>query len=198
MAFEARQIKVLIWRCRAVEGDAVVCLTPCATPHCLAQTQLKMTFLMPALPTRHVFVYGTLRRGEQRDINLLKPSPRWVGRASVEGVLHDLGEYPGLVLASDQRPGQKNVRGEVYQISDELEHLLDEIEGVGPDPRGEYAKREILVHLELAAALDGVAPLNAVSCLVYEVTQDRVAGCAVISGGDWVDYRLQHRAGDGS
>ena len=157
-----------------------------------------MTFLMPALPTRHVFVYGTLRRGEQRDINLLKPTPRWVGRASVEGVLYDLGEYPGLVLGIDQHPEQKKVRGEVYQITDELERLLDEIEGVAPRPSGEYAKREILVHLQDSTATDEVASPNAVTCLVYEVRQDRVVGCATISSGDWVDYRLQHKAGDGS
>lgn len=150
-----------------------------------------MTFQMPAVPTRHVFVYGTLRRGEERDINLLKPAPRWVGRSSVEGVLHDLGEYPGLVLASGQQLRQQKVRGEVYQISDELEHLLDEIEGVGPDPRGEYAKREILVLLQDSAATDATASPDAVTCLVYEVTQDRVAGCAVIFDGDWVGYRLQ-------
>lgn len=197
MTVKARQAKVLIWRCRADGRDAVVCLTPYAS-RSLAQTQLKMTFLMPALPTRHVFVYGTLRRGEQRDINLLKPSPRWVGRASVEGVLHDLGEYPGLVLASDQRPGQKNVRGEVYEISNELEHLLDEIEGVAPRPNDEYAKREVLVHLESARTSDESGLGHAVTCLVYEVTPGRVAGRPVISSGDWVDYRLQHKAGDGS
>ena len=146
---------------------------------------------MPALPTRHVFVYGTLRRGEQRDINLLKPSPRWVGQASVEGVLYDLGSYPGLVLESDQHPGQKKVRGEVYEICDELERLLDEIEGVGPVPRGEYEKREIVVQAECANATDEVAAPKAVRCLVYEASQNRVAGCAVIFGGDWVGYRAQ-------
>ena len=157
-----------------------------------------MTFLMPALPTRHVFVYGTLRRGEQRDINLLRPTPRWIGQASVEGVLYDLGDYPGLVLGIDQHPGQKKVRGEVYEITAELEHLLDEIEGVAPRPSGEYVKRKIIVELQDSDATDEVASPNAVPCLVYEVNQGRVAGCVVISGGDWVGYRLQHKAGEAS
>ena len=196
MVFEARQEKVLIRRCRADEDDAVVCLTPRAS-RSLAQTQLQRTIQMPALPTRHVFVYGTLRRGEQRDINLLKPAPRWVGRASVEGVLYDLGDYPGLVLGIDQHPGEKNVRGEVYEINAELERLLDEIEGVAPRPNGEYAKRELLVQLTSAGTSDESRLGHAVPCLVYEVTQERVAGRAVISGGDWVDYRLQHKAGEG-
>ena len=152
---------------------------------------------MPALPTRHVFVYGTLRRGEKRDINLLRPAPRWVGRASVEGVLYDLGYYPGLVLGIDQHPGEKNVRGEVYEISAELERLLDEIEGIAPRPNGEYAKRELLVHLTSAGTSDESRLGHAVDCLVYAVKPGRVAGCAVISGGDWVDYRLQHKDSEG-
>ena len=154
-----------------------------------------MTCLMPALPTRHVFVYGTLRRGEQRDINLLKPTPRWVGRASVEGVLYDLGDYPGPVLGIDHHPGQKMVRGEVYEISDELERLLDVIEEVAPRQSGEYAKRELLVHLEFARTSDESGLEHALTCLVYEVTPDRVTGRPVIFGGDWVGYRLQHKAG---
>ena len=153
-----------------------------------------MTFLMPALPTRHVFVYGTLRRGEQRDINLLRLTPRWIGQAGVEGVLYDLGDYPGLVLGIDQHPGQKTVKGEVYEISDELERLLDEIEGIAPSPSGEYAKRELLVHLESARRSDKSGLGHAVACLVYEVTPDRVTGRPVIFGGDWVGYRSQHKA----
>lgn len=152
---------------------------------------------MPALPIRHVFVYGTLSRGEQRDINLLKPTPRWVGRASVEGVLYDLGDYPGLVLGIDQHPGQQKVRGEVYQITDELEHLLDEIEEVAPSQGGEYGKRQLLIHLESARTSDERGLGCAVTCLVYEITLGRVADCPVISSGDWIGYRRQHKGRDG-
>ena len=53
---------------------------------------------MTSPATRHVFVYGTLRKGEERDINRLRPAPQWVGRAQVAGVMHHLGSYPGLVL----------------------------------------------------------------------------------------------------
>ena len=152
-----------------------------------------MTSLMPSLPTCHVFVYGTLRRGEQRDINFLTPAPRWMGPASVEGVLYDLGEYPGLVLGLEPVPGQTKVKGEVYEIAGGLERLLDEIEGVAPQPNGEYARRQVLVHLEpldppLARNERALAP--PLTCLVYEVTPGRVAGCPVIKGGDWVRFRL--------
>ena len=145
---------------------------------------------MPSLPTRHVFVYGTLRRGEQRDINFLTPAPRWLGSASLEGVLYDLGEYPGLVLGCEPVPGQTKVKGEVYEIASELEPLLDQIEGVLPEPNGEYARRHMLVHLEPPLARNERALAPPLTCLVYVVTPGRVAGCRVIKSGDWVGFRL--------
>ena len=36
---------------------------------------------------RHVFVYGTLRRGQANDITRLRPVPRWVGEGRVRGTL---------------------------------------------------------------------------------------------------------------
>jgi gamma-glutamylcyclotransferase (GGCT)/AIG2-like uncharacterized protein YtfP len=134
---------------------------------------------MPAPFVRHVFVYGTLRRGEQRDINVLLPAPRWVGRASVAGVLHDLGAYPGVVLG-----GTGRVRGEVYQISAELERQLDKIEEVWPEPSGEYAKREVAVQLDCLA---GGASAQLV-CVLYELARARAVGKPVIAGGDWVQF----------
>eukprot|EP01031_Cornospumella_fuschlensis_P004095 gene4095-5117_t len=112
------------------------------------------------MPTedRHVFVYGTLCRGEQRDINKLKPGPEYVGDTSVPGTLYDLGTYPGIVLG-----GQGAVRGEVYRISAELESLLDEIEEVWPQQTGEYAKREVQVQLNNAGNQDSDS--RSMSCL---------------------------------
>jgi gamma-glutamylcyclotransferase (GGCT)/AIG2-like uncharacterized protein YtfP len=159
-----------------------------------------MISLMPPLPPRYVFVYGTLRRGEERDINCLTPAPRWLASASVEGVLYDLGEYPGLVLGRASGPGQTKVKGDVYEIAGELEPLLDEIEGVAPQPNGEYARRQVLVYLEplgqpLARNERGLA--SPLTCLVYEVTPVRMAGCTVIEGGDWVGFRLAREGREG-
>jgi gamma-glutamylcyclotransferase (GGCT)/AIG2-like uncharacterized protein YtfP len=145
----------------------------------------------PPSRIRYVFVYGTLRRGEQRDINRLTPAPRWLGQASVEGVLYDLGQYPGLVLGRDECRAREKVRGEIYEITEELERLLDEIEEVAPKQSGEYVKRQVQMFLEsshLAATSETTLELT---CLVYEAAPERVEGCAVISSGDWVGYRSQ-------
>jgi gamma-glutamylcyclotransferase (GGCT)/AIG2-like uncharacterized protein YtfP len=140
---------------------------------------------MPQPSARYVFVYGTLRKGEERDINRLRPAPRWIGRASIAGVMHHLGSYPGLVLG-----GQGTVRGEVYAIHAELERVLDEIEEVWPQQTGEYAKREV------AVLLDGAEPpaqagdaAHELVCVLYEIAPERTQGRPVIAGGDWVEHR---------
>lgn len=142
---------------------------------------------MPQPPPRFVFVYGTLRRGEERDINLLHPAPEAIARASIEGELYDLGTYPGLRLG-----GAARVEGEVYAISPELEHRLDGIESIWPEPGGEYLKREVTVRLD--AQVEGASILGAVggdtlACLVYEATLEAVSGRPAIAGGNWVAYR---------
>jgi gamma-glutamylcyclotransferase (GGCT)/AIG2-like uncharacterized protein YtfP len=147
---------------------------------------------MSLLRFRHVFVYGTLREGEQRDINRLVPRPRWMGSAFVSGVLYDLGDYPGLMLARDEGGDQTLIRGEVYEITAELERLLDEIEGVAPQPNGEYVKSEVMVVPLQHGAENYSEPTPALVCLVYEVTPHRAVACRVIEGGDWVAFRLVH------
>ena len=149
-----------------------------------------MTVPMSSWPAIHVFVYGTLRRGEQRDINLLKPAPHWMGRASVAGVLYDLGDYPGLRLCTSPT-AQQRVEGEVYEISHELERLLDEIEEVSVQPAAEYVRRHVVVQLLRQAQTQGDATTTGLNCLVYEVAHDRIVRCPVIADGDWVSYRQQ-------
>lgn len=122
-------------------------------------------------PLRHVFVYGTLRRGDDNDINRMRPAPEFIGLARIEGVLHHLGAYPGVRL----RPGAQVV-GEVYAISAAVEAQLDVLEMVAPEPTGEYAKREIAV--EVAG--------RSLPCIVYEIGVPHSAGKPVIACGDWV------------
>jgi gamma-glutamylcyclotransferase (GGCT)/AIG2-like uncharacterized protein YtfP len=120
---------------------------------------------------RHVFVYGTLRRGQANDINHLLPAPRFVGMAQISGVMHHLGAYPGVVLGPLGR-----VKGEVYAIEPALERVLDEIEEVFPQGKDEYFKRELPV----------TVGERQIDCLVYEINPVYAEGRAVIASGDWV------------
>ncbi|MBX3659183.1 MAG: gamma-glutamylcyclotransferase [Ramlibacter sp.] len=127
-----------------------------------------------AAQARHVFVYGTLRRGDDNDITRLLPAPRWVGNAMIPGTMYHFGRYPGVTLG-----GASEVVGEVYEISEELERVLDEIEEVYPQQTNEYAKRFVDVDLH-------GKPLR---CIVYEIHPGRVAGRPCIASGDWVRDR---------
>ena len=123
---------------------------------------------------RHVFVYGTLRRGDDNDITRLSPAPHWVGEARIRGTMYHFGRYPGVVLG-----GSAEVTGEVYEISPALERVLDEIEELYPQQTNEYFKREIRV--QVAG--------RSLECIVYEINPALLEGKPVISGGDWVRGR---------
>lgn len=130
---------------------------------------------MPEAPERHVFVYGTLRRGGRNDINRLRPAPGYVGMGEVRGVLYHIDWYPGLTLGGEEAV---TVVGEVYRITPALEAVLDAIEQIVPGADSEYFKREVTV------AVAG----RPVACLVYEINPARVRGRRMIGHGDWIAF----------
>jgi gamma-glutamylcyclotransferase (GGCT)/AIG2-like uncharacterized protein YtfP len=134
---------------------------------------------LPASEQRYVFVYGSLRIGQERDINRLTPAPIFMGSGQINGTLYDLGSYPGACLG-----GTQWVQGEVYQITAELERQLDAIEEVWPQQSGEYVRRDVLVDCAGAA----------LTCLVYEVAELRTKGKELIASGDWVKLQTEKSA----
>lgn len=141
-------------------------------------------------PARHVFVYGTLRRGDDNDITRLVPTPQFIGTAAICGRMYHLGPYPGVVLASKGNGlpcagGEGRIVGEVYAIDEELERLLDELEEVYPKANGDtgemYIKREIEV----------LVGHHRLVCIAYEINPNCIQGHAVITSGDWVLGRHQ-------
>ena len=88
----------------------------------------------------HVFFYGTLMCGfSLRRRSDIESFLRFSGRGSVQGVLYDLGSYPGMVA------GQGTVVGELYEIlqADRLLPKLDAIEGYYPNApdKSSYLRR---------------------------------------------------------
>ena len=72
-----------------------------------------------------LFAYGTLRRGAPMH-GLLEGRTTWIGAASVEGRLVDLGAFPGLV---PPRSPSDRVHGDLFEIVDgEREALLDALD----------------------------------------------------------------------
>ncbi|MBT2335040.1 gamma-glutamylcyclotransferase [Variovorax paradoxus] len=122
---------------------------------------------------RHVFVYGTLRRGGRNDIARLRPAPVHVADASIAATLYDLGAYPGAVLG-----GQRRIVGEIYRIAPQVEAALDRLEEVADDDSGEYIRRHVVVDVGA----------QRFECLVYEIHPARIGGRAVIDSGDWIAH----------
>ena len=127
-------------------------------------------------PLRLLFVYGTLRAGASQDIHRLAPPARFIGRGRVRGRLYHLGPYPGLV-----RGGDAWVQGEVYAITPAQETLLDAIEEVWPQRRGEYLKVEALVFPD---RLPSAPPFW--RCLLYELHAAHSHGRMQLVHGDWL------------
>lgn len=127
---------------------------------------------------RHVFVYGTLRKGGRNDITRYSPTPRHVAHGHLAGTLYDLGSYPGVVLGG---PGR--VSGEIYAITSNVETQLDRLEEVQPDGSGEYIKREVAVAVGDERFI----------CLVYEIHPDRLEGQPVVTSGDWLVHIAELR-----
>src|SRR5262245_40588305 len=76
-----------------------------------------------------LFVYGTLKRGGCRHGTLASQRFLGVARTTATYVLHDFGDYPGLVAS---REGGTAVHGELYEVERSMVGLLDEMEG-SPD-----------------------------------------------------------------
>jgi gamma-glutamylcyclotransferase (GGCT)/AIG2-like uncharacterized protein YtfP len=91
----------------------------------------------------HVFLYGTLMRGEPAWHRLgLATALAFVCEAGIEGVLYDLGGYPALV------PGEGRVPGELFRIVDPaVLAAMDAYEVYLPERPGDsdYLRRRVRV-----------------------------------------------------
>jgi gamma-glutamylcyclotransferase (GGCT)/AIG2-like uncharacterized protein YtfP len=127
---------------------------------------------------RNVFVYGTLRRGGRNDINRLAPAPKYLGMGEVKGSLYHFDWYPGLALGGEEAV---TVVGEVYEVTPQLETVLDSIEGIVDGDHSEYFKRDFEVNVAG----------EAVRCFLYEINPQRVADKEPIGHGDWIRFHAR-------
>lgn len=85
-----------------------------------------------------VFVYGTLKRGHQR--NHVLADQTFIGPATTvaDYRMYDLGSYPGLIEVAPGAGDQ--IQGEIYRIDPACLRQIDQIEAVD---QGLYERREI-------------------------------------------------------
>jgi gamma-glutamylcyclotransferase (GGCT)/AIG2-like uncharacterized protein YtfP len=80
---------------------------------------------------RFLFVYGTLQVGRAApEVEPLVKQFRHVDKATVHGILYDLGDYPAAVLV----PTESKISGEVLELPPDplVLRQLDEYEGYDP------------------------------------------------------------------
>lgn len=93
---------------------------------------------------RHLFVYGTLMRGQCRARHWPLPPVR-IDPATIRAALYDLGAYPGIA------EGNELVRGEVWELRPEdmagTLRVLDAVEGHAKRDDDLYVRRAVRCHL---------------------------------------------------
>jgi gamma-glutamylcyclotransferase (GGCT)/AIG2-like uncharacterized protein YtfP len=126
-------------------------------------------------PVAGLFVYGTLRRGDERHPVLLRHGASGGEPAATAGSLLDLGPYPGLVVDGPKR----SVAGELY---------------VAPDPDALFAELDAIETFRgfgvpgslYRRAIVSVTESNFGSTLAWTYVYDGPRhGSRVIASGDW-------------
>lgn len=114
-----------------------------------------------------LFVYGTLRAGEERHPILLRHGAGAGELATVDGTLLDFGDYPGMVLDG----GGRRIVGELHTVRDPgaLIRELDPIEG----------------SLYRRAVVRAEPPEGGVSLAWAYVYTGAIEGAPTIASGDW-------------
>ncbi|WP_368935869.1 gamma-glutamylcyclotransferase [Bacillus sp. SH8-8] len=122
----------------------------------------------------HVFVYGTLRRG-QTNAHYMLGATCITDRAWTYGKLFDTNEgYPAMTYSIEEQ-----VYGEVYVVNDEILCKLDELE----EYRGN-AETDLYDRItQTVYVADGE-----IETYVY-IAQDKKMLKKVIDSGDWLMYQ---------
>jgi gamma-glutamylcyclotransferase (GGCT)/AIG2-like uncharacterized protein YtfP len=116
-----------------------------------------------------VFIYGTLRREGARSIKEQFPSVKFIGGATIDGSLYDLGEYPGISIGDPE----STVVGEVYEVDAEILKELDEFEAADGYRR-----------MQMEARIHG----RNVMCWIYSGDAFELSNQTRITSGDWTEY----------
>ena len=126
----------------------------------------------------YIFVYGTLRKDSPQPMaRLLVSHSQYIGEASIQGALYDLGRYPGVL----EHQGYRTF-GELFRL-EEPEKILpplddyEECSAAYPEPTL-YLRKLCPVLLE-----DG----STVDAWVY-VYNRQVTGCTLIEEGRYLEY----------
>ena len=151
-----------------------------------------------------MFVYGTLQRGQRREVNWPR-QPLSIEPAWIWGDLFGRSDYPAL------RPGNLKVRGELWRfVAEDMPQtleILDEIEGTTDNgPQDRYHRRLSEANLfaedgsSAAAEISADVAANPIRCFTYvyhwDVHEQGFSRCPVVDGFQhWTAQSWQDRFG---
>ncbi len=96
----------------------------------------------------YLFTYGTLMSGFNNSMALyLRKNAQLIAKARFNGLLFDLGSYPGAIYQEDSK---HKVFGEVYQLSSNsnvIFEILDVYEGINDPDFNLYERKVIPVNV---------------------------------------------------
>jgi gamma-glutamylcyclotransferase (GGCT)/AIG2-like uncharacterized protein YtfP len=131
----------------------------------------------------YAFVYGTLRKGDSR-FGVLNDCKCIAEEAYLDGfIMLNLGSFPGII------PGEGRIRGEIYEIDEDVLAQLDSIEGY----RDDDPKHSLYIRTVVDAFYDdgGSVPTgdDRISTYVYNADRFRSSDRPynIVESGDWFD-----------
>ncbi|MDR6564404.1 MULTISPECIES: pyruvate carboxylase [unclassified Arcicella] len=98
-----------------------------------------------------LFVYGTLRKDFGNELHkLITRNSEFIGMATYQGKMYNIGEYPGIVPSEDE---SSKVVGELYKLSNSIRliRILDEYEEFYPENIAE----SVFVRKSITVSIDG-------------------------------------------
>lgn len=129
--------------------------------------------------TDKIFVYGSLMGGIKSPIaTYLKSNSTFLGEGKVNGLLLDIGHYPGLVYDPES---EDRVVGHIFELNNSKEMLpnLDHYECVGPAFEEPNQYRRELVKVVLNNQI--------IDCWAY-IYNLPIEGIKIIESGNYLAY----------
>lgn len=128
-----------------------------------------------------LFVYGSLLNTDNEFANYLNSNALIYGTGKIKGVLYDIGEYPGAVIAAEGY-----IFGTIFKLNnaDGALKILDDYEGFGSGQ-----EQPNLFVRELMPVETGTFVIN---CWVYLYNRP-VKGLPQIPSGDYLAYLDQKK-----
>lgn len=131
-----------------------------------------------------LFVYGTLLQQGNTYADYLNQHCTYLSPGKIKGLLYDIGEYPGLVIATE---AENYVYGSIYKLHQPDKNLkvIDDYEGYGAEQELPNLYIRIIKQIETTDSI--------INAWIYLYNLN-VGGLPLIPSGDYAQYIRQKKS----